>query len=47
MAFEVRNLTVDEIEAAVLISSYAFGAPMRFDIGPHAERMKSHYPPKD
>jgi predicted acetyltransferase len=47
MAFEVRNLTVDEMEAAALISAQAFGAPMRFDIGPHAERMKSHYPPED
>ena len=47
MAFEVRNLTSSEIEAAVLISSQAFGAPMRFDIGPHAERMRSLYPPED
>src|SRR5580765_1041527 len=47
MAFEVRNLTTGEMEAAALISAQAFGAPMRFDIAPAAERARSLYPPED
>ena len=47
MAFEVRNLTTVEMEAAALISAQAFGAPMRFDITPTAERVRQLYPPED
>jgi predicted acetyltransferase len=46
MPFEVRNLTVDELEAAALISAQSFGAPMRFDIGPTAQRIRDLYAPE-
>src|SRR6478672_11274899 len=47
MTLAVRNLTSDEMQAAALISAQAFGAPMRFDIAPAAERARSLYPPED
>jgi predicted acetyltransferase len=47
MQFDVRNLTSDEMEAAALISAQAFGAPMRFDIAPSAEKARALYPPSD
>src|SRR6185503_18879483 len=48
MAFEVRNLqNDDEMAAASLISSQAFGSPARFDIAPFAEKLRSLYRPED
>jgi predicted acetyltransferase len=43
MTLEIRRLKDEEVEAAELISMRAFGAPMRFDMPAHMQRIREEY----
>src|SRR5262245_16207225 len=45
MTLEIRRLKDEELDAAELISMQAFGAPMRFDPGPHMARIRAVHAP--
>lgn len=44
MTFEIRNLTLDDIEEAMLLDAHAFGMALRHDITPLVEHARERFP---
>jgi predicted acetyltransferase len=43
MALEIRALTLDDLEAALLLDAHAFGMPLRHDVAPIVEHAKGRF----